>query len=100
MRWMAAVPLLLLLPGCTTDPTYGISGSFAADRSEDDLGDLETAAEEHGGSVLILESSPEQYVISGMEQGDCEELHAILVEKEYLASVGACAPDEESTAYN
>lgn len=97
MRWLVA--LVLLLPGCVEDRTYALSGSFTAERSQADIGELRQLGEDHGGNVQIMESSPEGFIVSGMSQQECDDLHATLLEKEYLATVGACAVEDDSGPY-
>lgn len=91
MRWIAAV--LLLAPafaGCTTDTTYRLDGAFTEERTQDDIDEAQRLVEEHGGTMALQESFPEQFIASGLGQSACEDLKAVLDPKPYLQFVGTC----------
>jgi hypothetical protein len=87
-----ALAALLLLPGCLeASPTpFGLSGSFTADRTQEDLEEFQALVAPYATDVRILESFPEQFAIDGRDLGDCAELAALLEAKDYVAQVGAC----------
>jgi hypothetical protein len=98
MRFLLAAVAALLLSGCGSpdeSATFQLSGSFTADRTQEDLDEFHAIVEPYSDDVAIMESFPEQFSIRGIV-GGCEQLRATLDSKQYIASVGACRAESGS----
>lgn len=94
----SAIALVVLLSGCAApdpSPTFSLSGSFTADRTQGDLDEFAAIVDPYSDDVAIMESFPEQFSIRGIT-GGCEQLRATLEAKDYVASVGACRVESEA----
>jgi hypothetical protein len=91
MRTLPFVALLLLSGCLSSAPTpFRLAGAFTAERTEADLQEFHALVEPYAADVRILESFPEQFGIDGHDLERCDELAALLVAKDYIASVGDC----------
>ena len=100
MRRLAILAALaILLSGCASvgsGPTFRLSGSFTAERTQADLDEFHAIVRPYSDDVAILESFPEQFVIRSIT-GGCDQLRATLQSKDYIASVGTCQRDEPAS---
>ncbi len=68
---------------------YHWSGTFTAERTDEDLADFSAFAGKHG-SVAILESFPEQFVITRLDVGGCQFMQPFIESRDYIASHSGC----------
>ncbi len=88
---VALLVLIGMLAGCTEAATeYQIRGAFTTDRSDDDIAALSAKAKGLGGEVAIMESFPEQFLISGLPLAACKEMAAWLDAQDFIASATPC----------
>ena len=96
----ALVAALVAAAGCASpdeSESFQLSGSFTADRTQEDLDEFDAIVAPYSDDVAILESFPEQFSIRGIV-GGCEQLRSTLDAKEYIASVSACRVESDAGA--
>lgn len=87
--------LALSLAGCAGEETpYGVTGQFTEDRSDQDIEEMRQLAEEHGGELVVLESSPEQFQARDMSLEECEAFRSEVEQKSYVDRVEGCTEAE------
>lgn len=87
--------LALSLAGCAGEETpYGVTGHFTGDHSDEDIEEVRRLAEERGGELVVLESSPEQFQARGMSLEECEAFRSEVEQKPYVDRVDGCAEVE------
>ncbi len=91
MRLALAVLIVLMFAGCVEEEpqSYQWSGAFTAERTNEDLQEFSQFASKHG-DVAILESFPEQFVISRLDAGGCQFLQPFIESRDYIASHSGC----------
>lgn len=92
LRALLASTLVVAVAGCASpddSETFQLSGSFTADRTQQDLDGFDALVAPYSDDVAIMESFPEQFSIRGIV-GGCEQLRSTLDSKDYIASVSAC----------
>ncbi len=92
MRVVLALLLVLMFAGCVEEDrvTYRISGAFTEDRANEDLTTLGEAARAVGAEIAILESFPEQFVITDLTVGACQHLTPRLDTWDFIATHTGC----------
>lgn len=93
MRWIVALLLVPMLAACVEEDRqmYRWSGTFAEDRSQLDIEAFVQEASRHG-EVAILESFPEQFVITRLDAGGCQFLQPFIETRDYIAQHSGCTP--------
>jgi hypothetical protein len=98
MRALLASALVTAVAGCASpdeSETFQLSGSFTADRTQEDLDEFDAIVAPYSDDVAIMESFPEQFSIRGIV-GGCEQLRSTLDSKDYIASVSACRVETDA----
>ncbi len=94
MRFIVATLLLASLVGCVdSEDTYRISGSFTADRADEDIQALVDKGRGLGGDTAIMESFPEQFTVRAFGLKECRELETWLAAQDFIASMTSCERD-------
>lgn len=97
MRPLPVLLALLALPlaGCAGEETsYGVTGSFTEDRSDEDIEEVRELAHAQGGEIVILESFPEQFQVRALSLEECEAFREEVEQKPYIDTVEGCAEVE------
>lgn len=104
MRTVLLLAVASVLAGCASpaaeqdpDPdgaTYRVAGAFTREFSPGDERDLGERLSPWYERILIMESFPAQYNLGGLGAGDCQEVRAILLTLDYVATVSECLVEE------